>query len=113
MNSLSGSRSGNSSNTEQYYILDNKTLAKAEKDVREKKKAEVKEKKRAEVKAAKKKKKAEIEATKEKKRIETKAIARKKIENRMTKNVEISLQKEQASKRKVALSNDFVAKKNQ
>ncbi len=92
---------------------DKETLVKAKKDAREKKMAKVKEKKKAEAEVTKKKKRAKAEAAKEKKRIEAKAIIRKKIEDRVAKNVETSLQKEQTSKHKAALSNDSVAKKKQ
>ncbi len=94
-------------------MLDKKTLAKAKKDIREKKKAKLKEKKRAEAKITKEKKRVKVKVVKEKKRIDVKAIAWKKIKDKAIENVEISLLKKQPSKCKAALSNDFVTKKKQ
>lgn len=68
-------QSGNNSNKEPYYIPDKELLAKAKKNVREKKKVEAKKKKKAEIEAAKAKKRAKIEAAKEKKRVKAKTIA--------------------------------------
>lgn len=68
-------------------MLDKKTLAKAKKDAREKKKTKVK------IKTIKKKKKAKIKVVKEKKTIEAKTMTWKKIEDKTAKSVKISLQK--------------------
>lgn len=90
---------------------DKETLAKAKKDARKNNKAKVKEKKKTKAESAKEKKKAKAKAAKKKKIIEVKAMTRKKIKNRAAKNIETSLQKEQTSKCKVALSNNSIAKK--
>lgn len=50
-------------------------------------------------------------AIKEKKRVKIKVMIWKKIENKVLKNIEISLQKKQTSKCKVILSIYFIAKK--
>lgn len=86
-------------------------MAKAKKDVREKKKAEIKKKKRAKLKVAKKKKKTKVEITKKKKRIEAKVMAWKKIEDKITRNIRMFLEKKQTSKYKATLSNNFITKK--